>query len=517
MQANSVEVNPIFGTTLWQFSTNNEQEKVVALTQFIDITNDEISEILVADNHYNLYCVNGNSSGEADILWQFSSAIDEIGWGSIYDKRGIYVADDLNGDGFSDVVIGTAWGSRTVFALCGLTGDIIWHYDTHQFGEGGWVYQVEAKRDFNWDDISDVLAVAGDDGNGTGPKAVFLLDGTDGSVIWHRQFPVAQSSVISIPTVDWDGTPEVICGDSSENNTAKIHYLNSMGQEGFYYNTNSLAVWALAEIQDITNDGMNDIAYGTFSGAIGALTYEMNPVWNYSVGNAIITRLETMSQNGNEYLIPVVNGTNVGSIFETTQGDVISTYYTNGNLLAVAPISDINNDGFFDILTGTLANNLQVFSGSNGEELRSMNFSNPVDQVLAINDINQTGIEDIIVGLRNGEVICLSSGESNSFSENEVLSVGKMAEIQQVFPNPFNPNLTISFFVKEETEIEVSVFNARGQKVKMLTKDIFPKGSREIRWNGKDDKGKSVASGLYFINLSENGKTVDVKKSILLK
>jgi flagellar hook assembly protein FlgD len=61
------------------------------------------------------------------------------------------------------------------------------------------------------------------------------------------------------------------------------------------------------------------------------------------------------------------------------------------------------------------------------------------------------------------------------------------------------------------------VFNARGQKVKMLTKDIFPKGSREIRWNGKDDKGKSVASGLYFINLSENGKTVDVKKSILLK
>ncbi len=57
-----------------------------------------------------------------------------------------------------------------------------------------------------------------------------------------------------------------------------------MGQEGFYYNTNSLAVWALAEIQDITNDGMNDIAYGTFSGTIGALTYEMNQVWNFSVG-----------------------------------------------------------------------------------------------------------------------------------------------------------------------------------------------------------------------------------------
>ncbi len=47
------------------------------------------------------YCLNGNSSGEADILWQYSSAIDEIGWGSIYDKRGIYVADDLNGDGVS--------------------------------------------------------------------------------------------------------------------------------------------------------------------------------------------------------------------------------------------------------------------------------------------------------------------------------------------------------------------------------------------------------------------------------
>ena len=85
------------------------------------------------------------------------------------------------------------------------------------------------------------------------------------------------------------------------------------------------------------------------------------------------------------------------------------------------------------------------------------------------------------------------------------------------YPNPFNPTTTISFSIPEESKIELSIYNIKGQKIKSLLNDQITAGEHSIVWNGKDDNNKPVSSGVYLYKLNVNGKTEAVKKCLLLK
>ncbi len=83
-------------------------------------------------------------------------------------------------------------------------------------------------------------------------------------------------------------------------------------------------------------------------------------------------------------------------------------------------------------------------------------------------------------------------------------------------PNPFNPETTISFSIPEDSKVNLSIYNIKGQKVKTLIKDQLEKGFHEIIWNSKNNNGKLVASGVYFYKLKV-GDYQKVKKMVLLK
>ena len=167
-------------------------------------------KILIADDNYSLYCLNGNSSGTADIIWQLNLYIPSIGSGSIYDEKGLVIMDDINSDGIQDIALGTVWGSRSVFAVSGMDGSIIWHYDTDEYGDGGWIYEVDAEHDFNNDGIRDILAASGDDGSDFGPRRVQLFNGVNGDKLWEQAFYVAMTAVISLDDINGDSVINVL-------------------------------------------------------------------------------------------------------------------------------------------------------------------------------------------------------------------------------------------------------------------------------------------------------------------
>jgi len=85
------------------------------------------------------------------------------------------------------------------------------------------------------------------------------------------------------------------------------------------------------------------------------------------------------------------------------------------------------------------------------------------------------------------------------------------------YPNPFNPTTTISFFTAENAEkVEIVIYNLKGQKVKTLVDKILPVGKHSIVWNGTDESGKNVVSGIYFYQF-KTGKFSKTKKMLLLK
>ncbi len=105
--------------------------------------------------------------------------------------------------------------------------------------------------------------------------------------------------------------------------------------------------------------------------------------------------------------------------------------------------------------------------------------------------------------------------DPNIFSEE--YSVPKITELQNNFPNPFNPETTIFFSTSENTEnVQIKIYNLTGQKVRTLLDENLLAGWHSVIWDGKDDEGKLVGSGIYFSRMTA-GSFVQTKKMMLLK
>jgi len=88
--------------------------------------------------------------------------------------------------------------------------------------------------------------------------------------------------------------------------------------------------------------------------------------------------------------------------------------------------------------------------------------------------------------------------------------------LAQNYPNPFNPTTTIEFTLQRAGEVNVAVFNMIGQKVKTLVNKKMTNGSHHVVWNGLDESGQRVASGVYYYRLDTKDFST-TRKMVLLK
>ncbi len=114
-----------------------------------------------------------------------------------------------------------------------------------------------------------------------------------------------------------------------------------------------------------------------------------------------------------------------------------------------------------------------------------------------------------------GEEIHTDLAKTVSFKNTQNNSVIRY-KLAQNYPNPFNPETTIEYSVKEAVNVELTIFNVKGEAVRNLTANHSEAASSSFTWNGTDDLGKSVASGIYFYKLKA-GSFSSTKQMILLK
>jgi hypothetical protein len=86
----------------------------------------------------------------------------------------------------------------------------------------------------------------------------------------------------------------------------------------------------------------------------------------------------------------------------------------------------------------------------------------------------------------------------------------------QNYPNPFNPETSLRFSLPQTGQVTVKVYNSLGQLVKVLADRIMSAGEQQLSWNGTDDSGRSVASGVYFYRI-EFGGLSETRKMLLMK
>ena len=83
------------------------------------------------------------------------------------------------------------------------------------------------------------------------------------------------------------------------------------------------------------------------------------------------------------------------------------------------------------------------------------------------------------------------------------------------YPNPFNPTTAIRFNIDVNSHVSVKVFNLIGKEVRTLQNNALNSGSYSVTWNGKDNYGKDVPSGMYLYNIESNGRILSGKMLLL--
>jgi hypothetical protein len=110
----------------------------------------------------------------------------------------------------------------------------------------------------------------------------------------------------------------------------------------------------------------------------------------------------------------------------------------------------------------------------------------------------------------------VGSGRSVLFETGPVTTPALPLTLHQNHPNPFNPSTTIGYYLPEKCPVKLEVYDTSGRRIAGLIDKELEKGSYAVEWNGRDGRGNSVASGIYFYRLIAGKQTIS-KKMLLLK
>ena len=475
----------------------------------------------------------GGSGGQGLIKIYFGSPdFDTIPEFRIVDGgnfgKSVACAGDVNKDGYSDIVVGapSAYNYNSQSSMAGKAHiyfggspmdtvvDVILQDSDYYYMQG---YCVSSAGDVNGDGYDDVLIAAPDDWAAAG--RVFVYFGGE--------------DMDSVYDVRIEGPP-----DSSEN----------FG-------------WSVAGIGDINSDGYDDVLIGRpyagppWGSGKASVYFGGNPMDTIPdiVIKGDINKFYRLGRNvasGGDY-----NGDGFYDILVSGAGRYTKVFYTVSsspevfldtlNLFgedilpsafgwAISVASNINKDEFDDFMVADidygvdLKGKVYIFYG--GAEVDSLwditltgrgNRKEHFGAKLApAGDINGDGWNEVMVSSYYdstliGEVFIFTSNPTSVEEPHKKGHVNNF-HLDQNFPNPFNAETIIEYVLPENSQIDLSVYNILGGHVRTLIHQYQGAGHKKTTWDGKDQAGREVSSGVYFYRL-ETDRFIEVKKMLLLR
>jgi len=172
--------------------------------------------------------------------------------------------------------------------------------------------------------------------------------------------------------------------------------------------------------------------------------------------------------------------------------DVLQPTGTSTMEMSYGPLGATNGA----VLSHAVGNARVILSGFSFAYIRD-------DELDGISDRAQH-LHDIIVWL--GNILGQPTGAGPALQN----------DLSQNYPNPFNPQTTIAFSIKDRGAVSVKVYNVAGELVRTLANEDRAAGSYTLTWDGRNDAGQPVSSGVYFYKLVANNFS-QTKKMVLLK
>ena len=416
-------------------------------------------------------------------------------------------------------------------AFCSRTGDI---YACTQSGEN--IFSFHANTSFLHTPM-----LADLDGDGYNETIAGGLDGKIYAItpqgLLRNGFPVDLGASfrceLAAADVNGDGSMEIVAGNSAGN----LYVINGNGEvlSGFPVHLDS----AITGSPTISND--NRIVCSTNTNI-------------YIIGSDGII-ISTRSSNGN-----IAGGFAIGDISAdiygidiacVTNGGIVYAFTSDGEDLPGFPVetsvnfscppllANLDDDPQLEIILQSYENSLYIMH-HDGTAFSGFPFINIQSGATpgSLIDFDANGLAKFVAGYANGVILynlrLPASGlqpwvtyRGSNTRQGSFASTGFVANndefqntipnaLAQNYPNPFNPSTTIKYSLASDSHSELAIYNLKGQKVRQLYSGNQAKGTFSVVWDGMDNNGRSVASGVYFYRLTLDKQQIE-RRMLLLK
>ena len=452
-----------------------------------------------------LYYGGKTMKGQGDVIFTGNEAYRHFGHSVSY-------AGDVNKDGFADVIIGGSGTNHAYIYLGGNTMDAVADIILAGEGElGSFGECVSYAGDVNRDGYADVIVGSHcDDSNGLHAGRAFIYlggnpmdDHADVVFTGEGEFNYFGSSVSYAGDVNRDGYDDVIVGapgnDAGGEKAGRVYIY----QGGRFMNSHADVIITgrspgqrigscLSNAGDMNKDGYDDIVIGA-------------PFFN-------------ASGMGTSY-VHIYYG---GRYMDANVDIVIAKKNWMRFGVGVSNAGDVNNDGYADILVGD-GSNVYIYNGCFKMDTipdfiiyGEAKWSEFGRTLSCAEDVNNDGITDILVGAPNHCATGYSMGRVYIYkgidhNPNVVKISPNGFMLYQNFPNPFNSETSISYYVPRTDFVTLNIYNLNGKEMAILINRKHEPGEYTVKLNSN-----GFPSGLYFYRLS-TGKYNITKKLVVQK
>ena len=246
----------------------------------------------------------------------------------------------------------------------------------------------------------------------------------------------------------------------------------------------------------------------------------------FLTGQNIVENLPTSSTLLTNYLQVSHGGNSTQVILAAVEGDPV----TDGeNLFAIAGIGGANNQTSKDILVPSGIAVEALIYGTSGTDVGAVTVDDGNSKIF----LTGFGFEALVSGNTNltppsqlmfRALTWFGVPGLVSVEDEVIATLPKKFELEQNYPNPFNPETSINYAIPQDASVRLTIYNILGQRIVTLVNEQKSSGVHTVNWNGANDNGNQVASGLYFYRLEARHMTngnqrifVDAKKMLLLK